>query len=116
MKDDVYVKLREYLNRLPLGFPATPSGVELEILKKLFSEEEAETALLLSPLPEEVDRIAARCGVDSGELDEKLENMSRKGLAHRIRRQGKTYYNSVPFMIGLYEYSVKKIDKELAAL
>ncbi len=35
---DVYVQLARHLNRLPAGFPATASGVEIRILKRLFSE------------------------------------------------------------------------------
>jgi Pyruvate/2-oxoacid:ferredoxin oxidoreductase delta subunit len=70
----------------------------------------------LTPLPEEASQIAERAGLAPEGLEEKLEAMSRKGLIFRIRRRGKTTYRSAPFMIGLYEYSVKKIDKELAAL
>jgi len=116
MSDGPYLKLREFLDQFPLGFPQTPSGVEIKILKKLFTEEEAETTLLLTPLREEVSHIAARGGLDATDLERKLESMSKKGLIFRIRCQGKTLYNASPFMIGLYEYSVKKIDHELAAL
>jgi NAD-dependent dihydropyrimidine dehydrogenase PreA subunit len=90
--------------------------VEIKILKKLFTEEEAETALLLTPFPEEVSKIAERGGVDAADLEMLLESMSKRGLVFRIRRTGKTLYNAAPFMIGLYEYSVRKIDHELAAL
>ena len=38
---DVYTRLREHLDRLPAGFPATESGVELRILKRLFTPDEA---------------------------------------------------------------------------
>ncbi len=116
MSDVLYFKLRAFLDQFPLGFPQTPSGVEIKILKKLFTEEEAETALLLTPLPEEVSHIATRSGRVTADLKRKLESMSKKGLIFRIRRKGKTLYNAAPFMIGLYEYSVKKIDHELAAL
>lgn len=116
MSDSVYYELREFLDRFPVGFPQTDSGVEIEILKKLFTQEEAETALLLTPLPEEAILIAGRAELDPKQLEEKLEAMSRKGLIFRTRREGKTLYNSAPFMIGLYEYSVKIIDEELASL
>src|SRR5208337_1903204 len=106
----------EFLNQFPLGFPQTPSGVEIKILKRLFTEEEAETALLLTPFPEEVSKIAERGGLDATDLKMILESMSKRGLVFRIRRTGKTLYNAAPFMIGLYEYSVRKIDHELAAL
>jgi electron transport complex protein RnfB len=111
-----YEKLRDYLNQLPLGFPETPSGVELKILKKLFSESEAELALLLTPIPEETHQIAGRNAIPMEGLEESLESMSKKGLIFRIRRQEKTLYNLAPFMIGLYEYSVEKMDRELAEL
>ena len=116
MSDDPFLKLREFLDQLPLGFPQTSSGVEIKILKRLFTEEEAKIAVLLTPFPEEVSQIAKRAGLDEKELEEKLESMSKKGLIFRMRREGKTLYNTAPFMIGLYEYSVKKIDKELAKL
>ncbi len=49
-------------------------------------------------------------------MAEKLEGMAMKGLIFRVRRENATLYNSAPLMIGLYEYSVNKIDKELAQL
>jgi ferredoxin len=115
-KNDPYIKLRKFLDELPLGFPETSSGVEIDILKALFSEEEAEIATLLSPIPLTVKKIARKHDIDKKHLKEKLYSMSRKGLVFRIRREGKTYYNTAPFMIGFYEYSVKKIDENLARL
>ncbi|MBI4831698.1 MAG: 4Fe-4S binding protein [Candidatus Lindowbacteria bacterium] len=116
MSDSAYLKLREFLDQFPLGFPATDSGVEIEILKRLFTPEEAEVAVLLTPFPEEVSSIASRTGLREAELGKKLDSMSKKGLVFRIRRGGDTLYNSAPFMIGLYEYSVKQIDADLARL
>ncbi len=116
MSEDPFLKLREFLDQLPLGFPKTSSGVEIKILRRLFTEEEAKIAVLLTPLPEEASQIAKRAGLDEKWLEDKLEAMSKKGLIFRARREGKTFYNTAPFMIGLYEYSVKKMDKELAKL
>ena len=114
MSDDAYIKLREFLDRFPLGYPKTSSGIELRILKRLFSEEEAKIAVYLTPIPEEAAKIASKIGMEEKKLEKILESMSKKGLIFRTRRDNKTTFNSVPFMIGLYEYSVKKIDKELA--
>ena len=83
LSDEAYVKLREFLDTFPLGLPATPSGVEIKILKKLFTEEEARVAVLLSPFPEEVSQMAERSGVDEKYLAEMLDKMSRKGLVFR---------------------------------
>jgi hypothetical protein len=45
---DVYRRLQRHLDELPVGYPATASGVELRILERLFTPEEAEVALALS--------------------------------------------------------------------
>lgn len=116
MPDDVYSKLRDFLNRMPIGFPPTRSGVEIQILKHLFSEIEAETAVLLSPFPETPEEIVSRSGMALEELAPRLEAMAKKGLIFRLRRAGEVRYQIAPFMIGIYEYSVKKIDQELAGL
>lgn len=114
MTDEHYIKLQEFLDQFPLGFPKTSSGVEIRILKKLFTEEEAKLAVLLPILPEPLEAIAKKLEIETEDLGEKLENMSKKGLVFRIRREGQTMYRAAPFMIGLYEYSVNAIDKELA--
>jgi len=116
MSDTVYHALREFLDRFPLGFPETETGVEIEILKRLFTEEEARLVVRLSPFLEEVDQIAERLGLEVDSLADELERMARKGLVFRIRRHGTISYRVAPFMIGLYEYSIKRIDRELAAL
>ena len=111
-----YEKLRELMDHGPTGFPKSGSGVEIKILEKLFSKAEAETACLLSPIPEEMSQIADRTGQDEAELSAKLEKMADKGLVFRIRREGKTLFKMAAFQIGLYEYAVKRVDKELAVL
>ena len=57
---DVYKKLSEKLDRIPNGFSSTESGVELKILQKIFSPEDAEIALQLNPVPETVEVVAKR--------------------------------------------------------
>ncbi len=116
MTADIYEKLRAFLDIFPVGFRKTQSGVEIEILKRLFTEEEAQLATFLTMRPERPRSIARRAGQNIAELEAKLESMARKGLIFRSRRDNKTLYNSAPFMIGLYEYSVNIIDKELAQL
>ncbi len=116
MNEEVYEKLQEFLDQFPLGFPKTPSGIEIKILKKLFTDNEAKLVPLLTHIPETVARITRRHNLEEKELEEKFEHLAKKGLIFRVHREGRTLYNAAPFMIGLYEYSVKKIDKELAKL
>ena len=114
MTDEPYIKLQEFLDSYPIGFPKTSTGVEIEILKRLFTEEEAKLTVMLTPVPSSVSSIARRAKMDKKEMEEKLEAMSKKGLIFRVKRGGKTFYNAAPYMIGLYEYSVEKIDKDMA--
>jgi len=116
MTINLYEKLREFLDQFPIGFRKTPSGVELKILQRLFTEEEAELATFLTIRPERARTIARRTGKKLDEIELKLESMAKKGLIFRLRRDSQALYNAAPFMIGLYEYSIKKIDKELAQL
>ena len=57
---NVYTRLAKKLDELPNGFPATESGVELKLLKKIFEPEEAEMALKIKPIPETAETIAKR--------------------------------------------------------
>ncbi len=114
MTEEVFLKLREFLDQFPLGYPESPSGVEIKILKRLFTIEEANIAIMLTPIPEKAKKIAKRTGIDANYLEEKLDLMAKKGLVFRMRRNNKTLFNAVPFMIGLYEYSVKNVDEKLA--
>jgi electron transport complex protein RnfB len=77
---EVYEKLRERLDMFPQGFPKTQSGVELEILENLFTEEEAKIALSLKPYPEPTSVVAERINRDEYELGQILYDMSKKGF------------------------------------
>ena len=114
MTDDIFVQLREFLDQFPLGYPKSSSGVEVKILKRLYTEEEAHIAIKLTHIPELASQIAKRTGIDVNYLEDKLESMAKKGLVFRTRRNSEVLFNAIPFMIGLYEYSVKKVDTELA--
>ncbi len=114
MTDEAYIKLQEFLDEFPIGFPKTSTGVEIEILKRLFTEEEAKITVLLTPVPSSISTLARRAKMDKKEMEEKLEAMAKKGLIFKVKRGGKTFYNAAPYMIGLYEYSVDKIDKDMA--
>jgi Pyruvate/2-oxoacid:ferredoxin oxidoreductase delta subunit len=110
---DVYEKLAQHLDNLPTGYPRTESGVEMRILKKLFSPEEAEIAMLLSIMPEPVTDIACRSGMDESVLAEPLHKMAKKGLIFRSSRGDETYYSAAQFVIGIWEYHLNDLDEEL---
>ena len=96
MSVNSYEKLREFLDTFPVGFRKTQSGVEIEILKRLFTEEEAELATFLTIRPERGRSIARRSGRDPTEIESRLESIAMKGLIFRRCRDNKILYNAAP--------------------
>jgi Na+-translocating ferredoxin:NAD+ oxidoreductase subunit B len=113
MSDDVYTRLARHLDNLPSGFPATESGVELRILKRLFTAEEAEIAMGLGMMLETPDAIARRLGKDEASLAPVLYDMSKKGLIARSTKSDKSLYMAAQFVIGIWEYHVNDLDVDL---
>ena len=64
--NDVYKRLAKRLDGLPNGFPATETGVELRLLEKIFTSEEAEMAMKIQPMPETAEAMATRLNMPSG--------------------------------------------------
>lgn len=118
MKPDIYRQLQRHLDKMPVPFPETGSGVEISLLKHLFDEEEAWIALQLSALPESVDRILGR--FNTGEITRdhlkfKLDGLFDKGaiLAVPHPKKGRMY-SKLPLAIGIFEHQVNRITKGLA--
>ncbi len=72
---DVYERLADALNALPSGFTRTPGGLEIELIKIVFTYEEALIAGQLSRLPETAAEIAERVGMGEEEVTVHLESM-----------------------------------------
>jgi Pyruvate/2-oxoacid:ferredoxin oxidoreductase delta subunit len=114
MAADVYERLADFLDKLPSGYPRTESGVELRILRRLFTPEDAELAMHLSLLVEEPRVIARRAKIPVEEATRRLAEMEKKGLIYAIHREGKApRYMATHLVIGFYEFQVNKLDLEL---
>ncbi len=116
-KDEiVFERLAEALDRLPNGFPRTPSKVEILVLKKIFSDEEALIASRLTAEYEPVAEIAARFGSPEDELKTLLVDMSKRGLLWMSRKDAKLVFRLAPFVVGIYESQLENMDHEFAHL
>jgi electron transport complex protein RnfB len=114
MATDVYQKLARYLDDLPGGFPATATGVELRLLRRLFTSEQAKLTLHLTLLAEEPRVIARRAGMPVEEAARRLEEMASKGLIYRTQPEGKPpRYMASQFVVGIWEYHVNSLDAGL---
>jgi len=115
METDIFKKLAKFLDDLPGGFPPTESGVELRILRRLFSPEEAKLTLHLSVLPEDPSVIARRVKRPKREIERQLEEMFQKGLVSKSTKEGyPDRYSALQFAIGIWEYHVNDLDQDLA--
>lgn len=114
MTDDIYRKLALHLDSLPGGFPATHSGVEIRILRRLFTPDEAQLALHLTFMPKEPGIIARRANLDPEETAQRLESMAQKGLVFRMKKAGKpALFGAAQYVIGIWEYQVNNLDETL---
>lgn len=115
--DSVYRRLARVLDELPNRFPAAEDESDLRLLAKLFSEPEAELAAQLSLDLENPAQIAERLGRDMRETAGLLKEMSRKGLITIGKtKEGRLGFGLMPFVVGIYEAQVNRMDAEMAEL
>ncbi len=116
MNDKAYDRLAKVLDTLPNGFPATESGIEIKLLKKIFTPEEADLFCDLRLTDETAAEIADRTGRPLEELEDKLISMGERGEIVAFRSHGVWKFRMVPWVIGIYEFQLKRMDRELAEL
>jgi len=116
---DIYRELQKHLDKLPIGYPATESGVELRILKHLFTPKQAELAMKLGfqPLPlKKIYRKVKNSGITIEQLERELDKMDEEGLIHfGIQKLGDEeikYYANAPIVIGFYEFQLNRLTEE----
>jgi len=112
-----YEKLAEKLDRIPNGFPRTESGIELKLLAKLFTPEDAELASSLGMEPKSLKVIAEENKLSEAVIKSRLIGMVKRGLIDIKREEGSGFvFHLIPFVVGFYERQNAKIDKEFAEL
>lgn len=112
----MYRRLAQRLDTIPNGFPATQSGVELKLLAKIFEPEEAALAAEMDLTREPAEVIGARAGVEPKTAYRTLKAMVRKGQIRVGRRDRKLVFGLMPFVVGIYEEQLPRLDRELAML
>ncbi len=116
MSEDVFRELQKMLDSIPNGFPATESGVEIKILKRIFTEDEAKLFMKLRMRMEPVTKIAKRIGMDEAVLKQRLKLMRQKGQIFGIDAGDQSYYRIMPYVIGIYELQLRHMDRGMAEL
>jgi electron transport complex protein RnfB len=116
MYKEPYHKLANALDKLPNGFPKTESGVEIEILRRIFKPEEAEVASHLTRKMETSSEIANRANLDEKDVEQLLSSMAKRGVLWSTMIDGKPHYRLEPWIVGLYETQVESMNHEFAHL
>jgi len=116
MADTIYRKLQEQIDQYSLGFPAAESGIDIKILKKLYTEKEASVFLDISMQLETPVSFSGRTNRDLKQTSAVLEEMAQKGLLFRKRKGNEVFYAAIPFVIGSFEFQLNRMDKEFAEM
>jgi NAD-dependent dihydropyrimidine dehydrogenase PreA subunit len=117
--DDQYRELQQHLNKMPVGFPPTESGIEIKLLKHLFTPKQVQIALQLKFIGEPTKNIYRRLKkkdfiASKEDLKKKLDEMYFKGLIYRVTKKNTdtNFYASAPFVIGMYEFQLNSLTPE----
>ena len=114
-EEQIYRDLQKHLDSLPVGFPATSSGVEIRLLKHFFTPEEAEIATCLSITPQPLTRIyesVKETGISIEELKKILDSMERKVIITTSTIAGEKHYRNSLYVVGIHESLVNRLTPE----
>jgi ferredoxin len=103
---DVYETLREILDAHPSGAPKSKAFDE--ILRFLFTPEEAELAVHMSFTPRTAADIASAAGIPPDEAEYQLELMASKAVIFSREKGGTLFYGLLPTIPGLFEYPLMR--------
>lgn len=103
---DIYEALQEKLNSHAIGAPKREEF--LEILRMLFTPEEAELAIHLPFLPQRASEIAAALNRPLDEVIRLCEQMAHKTLLYAYESRGEPLYMLFPTAPGLFEFPIMK--------
>ena len=110
-QDQIYRELQKVLDKETVGFPATESGCEIDLLKHLFTPEQAKAATYLTYKLEPVEKIAQRVepgGYSVEELEEHLNGCAKYGvIVHKVKN-GVRHYGTLHYLIGMAEAGMYK--------
>ena len=113
--EEVYIKLQKHLNNQTIGFPATRSGVEIRILKHIFTPQEAEITTYLTfksePLETVFDKVK-HLVKSPEELAELFDCIQKNGGIESKMMDGKKYYCNTPLVVGMYEMQLDRLTPE----
>jgi Na+-translocating ferredoxin:NAD+ oxidoreductase subunit B len=116
--DKIYRDLQRHIDRQAVGFPATKSGAEIRILKRVFTPEEARLATHLSYRPRSIDQIfetVKASGMSISDMQGMLDEMVQKGGIMYVEKNNARHYYNLPFVVGILEQQLGRLTPEFIA-
>ncbi|MBU0491712.1 MAG: 4Fe-4S binding protein [Chloroflexi bacterium] len=107
---DVYEQLHERFASHPLGAPQNAKF--LEILRILFTPEEAELSTHIGFYPSRASDIAEAAGVPEARAVELCESMANKGILYGFQVRDQQRYCLLPTAPGLFEFPLMLHNRE----
>jgi ferredoxin len=107
----IYGRLQKRLDRVPIGAP--PAEALYEILRRLFTEEEAAIAAKMPVRFTDIHGVARRTRRSPDALRPVLERMAGKGLVMDFERKGRTLYILSPTVLGFFEFAYMRIRDDI---
>lgn len=106
-----YLLLQQRLDRNLTGAPFSP--VFIDILKLLFSPQEAQIASQIPLRPTLQRDLARKLNMPLAELNERVAIMAERGLVFDFEHHGESYIVLAPVVIGFFEFVFMRTRTEL---
>ena len=104
MGDEAYQKLCAAMSQRGGRYPGRDIQEFYDLVKELFTPDEAAVAAVLPAKPSTLSLIAKELGQEEKKLETILEAMADKGLCSSFQKDGTRLYLAVPFVPGIFEY------------
>jgi Na+-translocating ferredoxin:NAD+ oxidoreductase subunit B len=120
MERDIYRELQQKMDTIGVGFTASESGLDIKVLKRLFTEEEARLYIACTQKMERIEIIAARANRKPEEIAPVMAGMADKGLLFSAPAKytglKPTHLAAAPWAGGMLEFQSFKMNKQLIQL
>ena len=108
---NIFRKLGRKINNLPLRAPWNETFYEL--LRKLYSEKEADVLVKMPYGFSDLNRVAKMTKYDRSELSKILEGLCSKGLVMDLWVNDAYHYMPSPIMIGIFEFTMMRMGESV---
>jgi electron transport complex protein RnfB len=98
--------LQIHLDIQTIGFPKTPTGSDIDLLKQLFTPAQAEVMMLLTYKHESLGQIQERAkalGKSAEETEQLLDETARRAVIGFRKKDGVKQYRAIPYLVGMLE-------------